>query len=104
MKDQLPGTVKFIFQPAEETPADFEPNGSNMWGAKQMVSEGVLDNPKVAAIFGLHVTSGIESGKLGWRSGPAMASVDQLWIDVKGRHTVGVRGTGSTRSSWRRRS
>ncbi|MGT2493027.1 M20/M25/M40 family metallo-hydrolase [Cupriavidus basilensis] len=43
MKDQLPGTVKFIFQPAEESPADFEPNGSNMRGAKQMVAEGVLD-------------------------------------------------------------
>ncbi len=91
MKDQLPGTVKFIFQPAEETPADFEPNGSNMWGARQMVSEGVLDNPKVDAIFGLHVTSRIESGKLGWRSGAAMAAVDQFWIDVKGRQTHGGR-------------
>ncbi len=91
MKDQLPGTVKFIFQPAEESPADFEPNGSNMWGAKQMVSEGVLDNPKVDAIFGLHVSSGLESGKLGWRSGPSMAAADQFWIDVKGRQTHGAR-------------
>ena len=90
MKDQLPGTVKFIFQPAEESPADFEPNGSNMWGAKQMVAEGVLDNPKVDAIFGLHVSSGIESGKLGWRSGPAMAAADQFRIDVKGRQTHGA--------------
>ncbi|AQV93709.1 N-acyl-L-amino acid amidohydrolase [Cupriavidus necator] len=94
MKDQLPGTVKFIFQPAEESPADFEPNGSNMWGAKQMVSEGVLDNPKVDAIFGLHVSSGIESGKLGWRSGPSMAAADQFWIDVKGRQTHGARPWG----------
>ncbi|MGO4327167.1 amidohydrolase [Cupriavidus sp. 2TAF22] len=94
MKDQLPGTVKFIFQPAEESPADFEPNGSNMWGAKQMVSEGVLDNPKVDAIFGLHVTSGMESGKLGWRSGPSMAAADQFWIDVKGRQTHGGRPWG----------
>ncbi|MDF3880960.1 amidohydrolase [Cupriavidus basilensis] len=94
MKDQLPGTVKFIFQPAEESPADFEPNGSNMWGAKQMVAEGVLDNPKVDAIFGLHVTSGIESGKLGWRSGPSMAAADQFWIDVKGRQTHGARPWG----------
>ena len=94
MKDQLPGTVKFIFQPAEETPADFEPNGSNMWGAKQMVSEGVLDNPKVDAIFGLHVTSRIESGKLGWRSGASMAAADQFWIDVKGRQTHGGRPWG----------
>ncbi|MBB3007997.1 amidohydrolase [Cupriavidus alkaliphilus] len=94
MKDQLPGSVKFIFQPAEESPADFEPNGSNMWGAKQMVAEGVLDNPKVDAIFGLHVTSGIESGKLGWRSGASMAAADQFWIDVKGRQTHGARPWG----------
>ncbi|WP_454735329.1 amidohydrolase [Cupriavidus necator] len=94
MKDQLPGTVKFIFQPAEESPADFEPNGSNTWGAKQMVSEGVLDNPRVDAIFGLHVTSGIESGKLGWRSGASMAAADQFWIDVKGRQTHGARPWG----------
>ncbi|RWA57420.1 N-acyl-L-amino acid amidohydrolase [Cupriavidus sp. UYMSc13B] len=94
MKDQLPGTVKFIFQPAEESPADFEPNGSNTWGAKQMVSEGVLDNPKVDAIFGLHVSSGIESGKLGWRSGASMAAADQFWIDVKGRQTHGARPWG----------
>ncbi|AGW89822.1 MULTISPECIES: amidohydrolase [Cupriavidus] len=94
MRDQLPGTVKFIFQPAEESPADFEPNGSNTWGAKQMVSEGVLDNPKVDAIFGLHVTSGIESGKLGWRSGASMAAADQFWIDVKGRQTHGARPWG----------
>ncbi|WP_455280718.1 amidohydrolase [Cupriavidus necator] len=94
MKDQLPGSVKFIFQPAEESPADFEPNGSNTWGAKQMVSEGVLDNPKVDAIFGLHVTSGIESGKLGWRSGASMAAADQFWIDVKGRQTHGARPWG----------
>ncbi|MGO4328450.1 amidohydrolase [Cupriavidus sp. 2TAF22] len=94
MKDQLPGTVKFIFQPAEESPADFEPNGSNTWGAKQMVAEGVLDNPKVDAIFGLHVSSGIESGKLAWRSGPSMAAADQFWIDVKGRQTHGARPWG----------
>ncbi|MCO4892752.1 amidohydrolase [Cupriavidus sp. WGtm5] len=94
MKDQLPGSVKFIFQPAEESPADVEPNGSNMWGAKQMVAEGVLDHPKVDAIFGLHVTSGIESGKLGWRSGASMAAADQFWIDVKGRQTHGARPWG----------
>lgn len=94
MKDQLPGSVKFIFQPAEETPADFVPDGKNMWGAKQMVAEGVLDNPKVDAIFGLHVTSSIESGTLAWRSGAAMAAADQFWIDVKGRQTHGARPWG----------
>ena len=94
MKDQLQGSVKFIFQPAEEGPADFEPNGSNMWGAKQMVAEGVLENPKVDAIFGLHVSSGIESGKLAWRSGAALAAADQFQIDVKGRQTHGARPWG----------
>ena len=75
MKDQLPGSVKFIFQPAEESPADFEPDGKKIWGAKMMVQEGVLDNPKVDAIFGLHVSSSYPVGKLSWRSGPAMAKI-----------------------------
>jgi amidohydrolase len=86
MKDQLPGSVKFIFQPAEESPADFEPDGKKIWGAKMMVQEGVLENPKVDAIFGLHVSSAYPAGKLSWRSGPAMAAADQFWIDV----TVGA--------------
>jgi len=54
----------------------------------------VLENPKVDAIFGLHVSSGIESGKLAWRSGAAMAAADQFWIDVKGRQTHGARPWG----------
>lgn len=91
MKDEMPGTVKFIFQPAEETPADFEPDGTNTWGAKQMIAEGVMDNPKVDAVFGLHVSSSYEAGKLYWRSGPAMAAADQFWVDVKGRQTHGAR-------------
>jgi amidohydrolase len=91
MKDQLPGSVKFIFQPAEESPADFEPDGKKIWGAKMMVQEGVLDNPKVDAIFGLHVSSAYPAGKLSWRSGPAMAAADQFWIDVTGKQTHGAR-------------
>ncbi|WYX16826.1 amidohydrolase [Achromobacter xylosoxidans] len=91
MKDQLPGSVKFIFQPAEESPADFEPDGKKIWGAKMMVQEGVLDNPKVDAIFGLHVSSSYPVGKLSWRSGPAMAAADQFWIDVTGKQTHGAR-------------
>ncbi|MGE8687963.1 MAG: amidohydrolase [Achromobacter sp.] len=91
MKDELPGSVKFIFQPAEESPADFEPDGKKIWGAKMMVQEGVLDNPKVDAIFGLHVSSAYPSGKLSWRSGPAMAAADQFWIDVTGKQTHGAR-------------
>ncbi|MGE8679448.1 MAG: amidohydrolase [Achromobacter marplatensis] len=91
MKDQLPGSVKFIFQPAEESPADFEPDGKKIWGAKMMVQEGVLDNPKVDAIFGLHVSSAYPAGWLSWRSGPAMAAADQFWIDVTGKQTHGAR-------------
>lgn len=91
MKDQLPGSVKFIFQPAEESPADFEPDGKKIWGAKMMVQEGVLDNPKVDAIFGLHASSAYPAGWLSWRSGPAMAAADQFWIDVTGKQTHGAR-------------
>lgn len=91
MKDELPGSVKFIFQPAEESPADFEPDGKKIWGAKMMVQEGVLENPKVDAIFGLHVSSAYPAGWLSWRSGPAMAAADQFWIDVTGKQTHGAR-------------
>ena len=91
MKYELPGSVKFIFQPAEESPADFEPDGKKIWGAKMMVQEGVLDNPKVDAIFGLHVSSAYPAGWLSWRSGPAMAAADQFWIDVTGKQTHGAR-------------
>ncbi len=91
MKDELPGTVKFIFQPAEESPADFEPDGTNTWGAKQMIAEGAMDNPKVDAVFGLHVSSSYEAGKVYWRAGPAMAAADQFWVDIKGKQTHGAR-------------
>lgn len=91
MKDQLPGSVKFIFQPAEESPANFEPDGEKIWGAKQMVKEGVMANPKVDAVFGLHVSSAYPAGWIAWRPGPAMSAVDQFWIDVTGRQTHGAR-------------
>ena len=91
MKDQLPGSVKFIFQPAEESPADFEPDGKKIWGAKMMVQEGVMENPKVDAIFGLHASSAYPAGWLAWRSGPAMSAADQFWIDVTGKQTHGAR-------------
>jgi amidohydrolase len=94
MKDRLPGTVVFVFQPAEETPADFTPDGSRFWGARQMVAEGALDNPKVEAIFGLHVIAGIPSGTLEWRPGPTMAGADLVQIQVRGRGTHGARPWG----------
>ncbi|QIL73421.1 amidohydrolase [Diaphorobacter sp. HDW4B] len=91
MKEQLPGSVKFIFQPAEESPATFEPDGEKIWGAKQMIKEGAMLNPKVDAVFGLHVSSAYPAGYIAWRPGPAMSAVDQFWIDVTGKQTHGAR-------------
>src|SRR4051812_10272472 len=78
MRADIPGTVKFIFQPAEETP----PIGEN-GGARMMIEEGCLDAPRVGAIFGLHVTSIQPTGMIGYRSGPFMASADDLRIFVR---------------------
>ena len=94
MKDELPGTVKFLFQPAEEGPSDFLANGKNTWGAKMMIQEGALANPKPDAIFGLHVTSVLASGVIGYRAGTAMASADELHIKVVGRGTHAARPWG----------
>jgi amidohydrolase len=85
VKDRLPGTVKFIFQPAEEGPPPGETGGAPL-----MVQEGVLDNPKPAAIFGLHVISGLPAGMITYRHGPLMASADWLYITVKGKQTHGA--------------
>ena len=90
MRETLPGTVTFLFQPAEETPADFKPDGVRDWGAKRMIREGALDTPKVDAIFGLHVGAGAPSGQLAWRAGPAMAGADSFAITVKGKQTHGA--------------
>jgi amidohydrolase len=79
MRERIPGTVKFIFQPAEETPPIGEEGG-----AKMMVEQGCLKNPDVDAIFGLHVVSNDTTGKIGYRSGPFMASADDFRIFVKG--------------------
>jgi amidohydrolase len=82
MRTQIPGTVKFLFQPAEETP----PIGEN-GGAKMMIEEGCMQNPKVDAIFGLHVSSIYPTGKVGYRSGPLLASADDFRIFVRGVQT-----------------
>lgn len=79
VKDSLPGTIKFIFQPAEEQPPRGERGGAGL-----MIEEGVLDNPAPVAIFGLHVIAGIETGRIGYRPGPTMASADTLRITVHG--------------------
>ncbi|MSQ59488.1 MAG: amidohydrolase [Betaproteobacteria bacterium] len=85
VRRDLPGTVKFIFQPAEEGPPPGEEGGAPL-----MVKEGVLSNPKPEAIFGLHVISGIPAGVVAYRPGPLMASADWLYITVKGRQTHGA--------------
>jgi amidohydrolase len=90
MKGKLHGTVVFLFQPAEEGPSDFNPDGTKFWGARQMLLEGALDNPKVDAVFGMHVFSRVPSGTIAWRSGPTMASADIFDIKVTGRQTHGA--------------
>ena len=85
MRSELQGTVKFIFQPAEETP----PLGEE-GGAKLMIEEGCMENPKVDAIFGLHITSKQHVNMIGYRSGPMMASSDPLYITIRGRQTHGA--------------
>jgi amidohydrolase len=85
MRERIPGTVKFIFQPAEEG-APGEEGG----GARMMIEQGCMEDPKVGAIFGLHVTSNHHTGKLGYRSGPLMASSDELRIFVRGSQTHGA--------------
>jgi amidohydrolase len=83
MRDQLPGTIKFIFQPAEEGAPDGEEGG-----AKLMIEQGVLDDePRPQAIFGLHVISLLNTGMIGFKPGPTMASSDRLEITVRGRQT-----------------
>ena len=85
MRQEIPGTVKFIFQPAEEGAPEGEEGGAEL-----MVREGALDNPKVDAIFGLHVTSRFPVGMIGYRPGGMMAAVDSLKIVVRGKQTHGA--------------
>ena len=84
LQPQLAGSVKFIFQPAEEGPPPGEEGGAAL-----MVKEGVLENPKVDAIFGLHVFP-YETGTLAWRARGTMAAGDTIEIVVKGRQTHGA--------------
>jgi amidohydrolase len=86
MRDKVPGTVKFIFQPAEEGAPPGEQGG-----ARLMVREGVLEDPVPQAIFGLHLTSGAPLGMMGYRVGPLMAASDGFKIVVHGRGTHGAR-------------
>jgi len=85
MRSELKGMVKFIFQPAEEGAPQGEQGGASL-----MVQEGVLDNPKVDAVFGLHINSLTEVGKLKYRPEGTMASSDGLRIKVKGKQVHGA--------------
>jgi amidohydrolase len=85
MKDKIKGTIVFIFQPAEEgAPAGEE------GGAELMVKEGVLDNPKVDAVFGIHINAQTEVGTIRYKPGAFMASSDWFSIRVKGKQSHGA--------------
>ncbi|MCB0629484.1 MAG: amidohydrolase [Lewinella sp.] len=84
MKKDIPGTVVFLFQPAEEGAPPGEEGG-----AKLMVEEGVLKKNKVDAVFGLHINSGTEVGMIRYKPGGAMAAVNRFVVKVKGAQTHG---------------
>src|ERR1700761_1968612 len=84
LKSHLKGTVKFIFQPAEEGPPAGEEGGAAL-----MIKEGVLDNPKVDVVFGLHIHSSGEAGKIEYHPAGAMAASDWFTIKVHGKGTHG---------------
>src|SRR5205085_89713 len=85
MRDEIHGTIKFIFQPAEEGP----PLGEE-GGAPLMIKEGALENPRPSAIFGLHVMPVVEVGQIAYNSGPAMASSDKFLITIHGKKVHGA--------------
>ena len=85
MRDRIPGTIKFIFQPAEEGPPPGEAGGAEL-----MVQEGVLDDPRPSAVFGLHTLASMEVGTLGYRAGPMLAAVDHFKIRVTGQQAHGA--------------
>ncbi|AWV06000.1 amidohydrolase [Marilutibacter maris] len=89
MKEELPGEVMFIFQPAEEGPPDGEEGG-----AEEMLAQGIFKDFKPEAVFGLHVFSTLNAGQIGVHAGPTMAASDRFNIVVKGRQTHGSRPWG----------
>lgn len=88
MKDDLPGTVMFIFQPAEEGSSLFEPSSGKSWGARLMLEEGLFKDIKPDAVFGLHVMPG-RLGELSYRRGATTASGDTLEMTVTGKQGHG---------------
>src|SRR5256714_8023486 len=85
VRAELPGTVKFLFQPAEEGAPEGEEGGAAL-----MVKEGALENPNADAVFGLHVTSRYPVGEIAYRAGAELAAVDSFKIVVRGKQTHGA--------------
>ncbi|HSR42899.1 MAG TPA: M20 family metallopeptidase, partial [Longimicrobiales bacterium] len=85
MREDLPGTVKLVFQPAEEGPPPDEEGGASM-----MIEEGVLTDPSPEAIFALHSFPDLAAGEVGWRSGPTYASSDHFIVTIRGRQSHGA--------------
>jgi len=86
MKADLPGTVKFIFQPAEEGAPPGEEGGASL-----MVKEGALENPKPEAVFGLHTFAEMPVGEIGYAEGPAFSAADTWEVKIVGRQSHGAR-------------
>ena len=89
LKDEWEGTIKFIFQPGEE---------KNPGGASLLIKEGVLENPAPENIFGMHVHTTLDTGKLSFRGGMVMASADEIYISIKGKggHAAAPQFTADT--------
>ncbi len=85
MRADISGTIKFIFQPAEEGPPAGEEGGAAL-----MIKEGALENPRPRVIFGLHVRPEIEVGQVAYNSGPAMASSDKFRLTIRGKQSHGA--------------
>lgn len=85
MRAHLSGSVKFIFQPAEEGPPAGETGGAAL-----MIKEGALENPRPQAIFGLHVMPNVEVGQIAYNTGPAMATSDRFYLTIRGQKVHGA--------------
>lgn len=89
-RESIPGTIKFFFQPAEEGPPAGEQGGAEL-----MVKEGVMREPKVEAVFGLHMNSALQTGRVAYRPGGTMASAESFRIVIKGKQAHGAYPWGS---------
>ncbi len=85
IRGQLRGSVKFLFQPAEEATTAGEAGGAAL-----MIREGALENPRPLAIFGLHSAPELEAGTIGYHSGPAQAAIDTFFLTIRGKVTYGA--------------